>query len=212
MNHNKETGAGTMGSSPLPSSGQGTFLGEIRFLGTMAWLLVCLFADFIFNVSCLIGFQFLRGPVRRRIRRTMFHADASPSGRGSASGGANRGNAGLLGLAVLALLAPGCWTLRVQEPDPPAVQGAPGSFPRQIAELRWTSRVLLDESDGPKSLRTDVKSLLFEPEWRHNLKFSVRNLFVMDGNLKSMASDLKNLAEPDAFKHGLWESLRMVGW
>ncbi len=70
----------------------------------------------------------------------------------------------------------------------------------------------IDQSDSQKSLEQDLEDLRTEPNWKENLWFDVKNLFFMDDGKKSMEFDLQALGDPDWKRHGLKETVEMLGW
>jgi hypothetical protein len=172
-----------------------SFRGELEFAFRAVLLFGVIAAEFCYNLFRLFLFFFYRKAQRERVRKIIFH------GRGGAA-------ATFLALALgLLVLGAGC-----QSPSATETHGGAGSFQRQVRELGWSVKTIADQSDSKRSLEEDLQSLRTEPTWKDNILFDARNLFLMEDGRRSLESDLQALGDPDYRRHGLPETLQMLGW
>jgi len=140
------------------------------------------------NIISFLVFLFRRNRHRERMRKLILTASA-----------------------CLLVLAAGC-AQREDRFGSDEPKGSPTSFKRQVYEVRWSIRTLADQSDAPRSLEEDLRSLATDPNWKANLLFDLRHLLLMEDARKSLEWDLKALADPDHRRHGLKETLEMWGF
>ncbi len=175
------------------TSGRGTLRGETAFALTLLCIFATLVLELAMNAISFFAFLFRRSRHRERMRKLILTASA-----------------------CLVLLAPGCASrgpaLEQEGRKPSEGKGSPQSFRRQMYELRWSIKTLADQSDAPRSLEEDLRSLASDPHWKANLLFDARNLFLMEDARRSLEFDLKAFADPDHRRHGLKETLEMWGW
>jgi hypothetical protein len=175
---------------PRACPARGTVVGEALFLVAAVWVAAGAIADLLRSAFFAVLFAFRRGKHRARMRALIV----------------DRPGAALSVAAICICLLSAC---AGQKTVP---TGEAWTLKGQAQQFNWSLHALADQSDSQKSLQDDLQDLGTDPHWPEHMRFSVESLFLMPDARQSMESTLRDLGDDDSKKHGLRETIEMLGW